>query len=103
MTSHRLPAPRGRSPASPRPRSVAVRRCAIIAALALAAGHAAADDTEVFFPAPPSENGGGPRVLLVLPAGRTMGCPVGSTGLCERAAEDGSSRKIGRASCRERV
>ncbi len=92
MTSHRTPAPHGRSPASPRPRWVGRRRCAIVAALVLAAGQAAADDTEVFFPAPPAEDGGGPQVLLVLPAGRTMGCPVGSTGLCERAAEDGSSR-----------
>ncbi len=65
---------------------------ALGAALALAPVLASADDTEVFFPAPPPGEARGPAVLLVLPTGWTMGCPVGSVERCERAVEDGTSR-----------
>lgn len=92
MTTCHLSATRGRSQANPRSRPRVRRCCTIVAALALTAGNAAADDTEVFFPAPPADDSSGPRVLLVLPTSRTMGCPVGSTGLCAQAVEDGSSR-----------
>lgn len=83
--------PRGRV------RRIALRACAAArvatAALGLAtAPPASADDTEVFFGGEPAAGGTAPNILFVLPAGRMMGCVMGSIVPCETAVEDGTSR-----------
>ena len=66
---------------------------AVVVAVALAtAPLATADDTEVFFAGEPGADAAAPNVLFVLPAGRTMGCVIGSHASCETAVEDGNSR-----------
>ena len=87
-------------PASSRPARSAHRRArACLAAartlivLALAApARAAADDTEVFFADGPAPGASSTNILLVLPASRAMGCPIGTVARCETAVHDGSSR-----------
>ncbi len=73
-------------------RACAAARLAIVT-LGLSAGPlATADDTEVFFGGEPAAGATAPNILFVLPAGRTMGCVIGSTVPCETAVEDGNSR-----------
>jgi type IV pilus assembly protein PilY1 len=76
-----------------RPARACLAAARTLTLLALAApARTPADDTEMFFVDGLAPGASSTNILLVLPASRAMGCPIGTAARCETAVSDGSSR-----------